>query len=205
MCSWCYAFSNSLLSLKRALPVSVGFVKVVGGLAPDTMEPMPLPLRDKIQQTWHQIERTVPDVRFNFDFWLKNTPMRSTYPACRAVLTAKKQGNDCEDKMIEAIQMAYYRKAQNPSLPATLLRCAERAGLNLSQFAYDFVSEAVESDLQSEIGFARRLGVVSFPSLRLEHLGTYYPIEVDYLNPSTMLNTLSAVLAGSHTSRDWRL
>ncbi len=74
-------------------------------------------LQQKIQQTWRRIEQTVPNMKFNYDFWMINTPVRSTYPACRAVLAARQQGADFEDKMIGAIQTAYYQKAKNPGFP----------------------------------------------------------------------------------------
>jgi len=194
MCSWCYAFAASFCALKKALPVSVKVIKLVGGLAPDTTETMPDQLQNTIQQTWRRIEQTVPNVRFNYDFWIINTPIRSTYPACRAVLAAKKQGDDFEDKMISAIQTAYYRKAKNPALQSTLLECAAVAGLDVSKFANDLTGGEIETQLQNEISRARSLGVISYPSLRLEHNGRISSIAVDYLCPETMLNEISGTL-----------
>jgi len=55
---------------------------IVGGLAPDTTKLMPVELQQKIKQTWYRIEQTVPNMLFNYDFWIINTPVRSTYPAC---------------------------------------------------------------------------------------------------------------------------
>lgn len=202
MCSWCYAASSRLSALEQVLPDSVRLVKVVGGLAPDTMEPMPITLAHKIQQTWHHIEQTVPGVRFNFDFWRENTPIRSTYPACRAVLAAKKQGGGFENNMISAIQTVYYQKAENPSLIATLERCAQRIGLNISEFNDAMASDEIENELQNEIGLARHLGADSFPSLRLEHQGKLYPVAVDYLDHAPTLEVILTILAGKPTIRN---
>ena len=94
MCSWCYAFSASLQGLQQDLPASIKFVYLLGGLAPDTSTPMPIDMQQAIQQSWRRIETTVPGVDFNFDFWRLNTPVRSTYPACRALLAARRQGAD---------------------------------------------------------------------------------------------------------------
>ena len=60
----------------------------VGGLAPDSDEPMPLDMQQFLQQTWHRIEQQL-GTKFNHDFWHTAQPRRSTYPACRAVLVAK--------------------------------------------------------------------------------------------------------------------
>ena len=42
MCSWCYAFSQSWAALQLDLPRDMEIVYLVGELAPDTTEPMPL-------------------------------------------------------------------------------------------------------------------------------------------------------------------
>jgi len=194
MCSWCYAFETSFRALQKALPASVRVIKLVGGLAPDTTETMPDQLQNTIQQTWHRIEQTVPNVRFNYDFWIINTPMRSTYPACRAVLAAKKQGADFEDKMISTIQTVYYRKAKNPALQSTLLECAAATGLDVNEFENDLTGGEIENQLQNEISIAGSLGVTSYPSLRLEHNGRISPISVDYLSPESMPNEILGAL-----------
>ena len=194
MCSWCYAFDSSLTALQKELPDFIRIKKIVGGLAPDTTNPMPVELQQKIQQTWRRIEQTVPNMQFNYDFWMINTPVRSTYPACRAVLAARQQGDDFEDKMIGAIQTAYYQKAKNPSLESTLLECALEVGLDANRFADDLTSNEIEEELQNEIRIARKLGVISYPSLLLEHNGRLFPVTVDYLDHETMIREIVSIL-----------
>ena len=194
MCSWCYAFVSSLTALQKELPDFIRIKKIAGGLAPDTTNPMPVELQQKIQQTWRRIEQTVPNMKFNYDFWMINTPVRSTYPACRAVLAARQQGDDVEDKMIGAIQTAYYQKAKNPSLESTLLECALEVGLDANRFADDLTSNEIEEELQNEIRKARKLGVISYPSLLLEHNGRLFPITVDYLDHETMIREIVSIL-----------
>jgi len=180
--------------LQKELPDFIRIKKIVGGLAPDTTNPMPLELQQKIQQTWRRIEQTVPNMQFNFDFWRINTPVRSTYPACRAVLAAKQQGVNFEDEMIGTIQTAYYQNAKNPSLESTLLECALEVGLDANRFADDLTSYEIEEKLQNEIRIARKLGVISYPSLLLEHNGRLFPITVDYLDHETMIREIVSIL-----------
>ena len=194
MCSWCYAFDSSLTALQKELPDFIRIKKIIGGLAPDTTQPMPVELQQNIQQTWRRIEQTVPNMLFNYDFWIINTPVRSTYPACRAILAARQQGSDFEDKMIGAIQTAYYQKAKNPSLQSTLLECALEVGLAVDRFANDLTSDEIEEELQNEIGTARSLGVISYPSLLLEHDGRLFPVSVDYLDHETMIREIASIL-----------
>ena len=194
MCSWCYAFVSSLTALQKELPDFIRIKKIAGGLAPDTTNPMPVELQQKIQETWRRIEQTVPNIQFNNEFWIINTPVRSTYPACRAVLAARQQGVDVEDKMIGAIQTAYYQMAKNPSLQSTLLECALNVGLDANRFADDLTSNEIEEELQNEIRIARKLDVISYPSLLLEHNGRLFPVTVDYLDHETMIKEIVSIL-----------
>ena len=194
MCSWCYAFSSRLSSLQKTLPPNIRMINLLGGLAPDTKEPMPVSLQSSIQQAWQQIEKTVPNIQFNYDFWLLNTPFRSTYPACRAILAARIQGAEFEAKILHAIQTAYYQKAGNPSLQVTLEECAVNVGLDPAEFIKDLISAAIEKELQEEIQLARSMSVFSYPSLRLMHNEELFSINVDYLAHQSMLNKITDIL-----------
>lgn len=194
MCSWCYAFSQSWLALQKDLPEDIQVVYLLGGLAPDSTEPMPIATQETVQKAWQRIEQTVPGMQFNWDFWSRNTPMRSTYPACRAVLAARKQHAESELDMVRAIQRAYYQKAENPSLLKTLQACAREIGLDAKGFAEDLSSAEIARELQQEIQLARSMGVHSYPSLRLIHRDTLFPIAVDYLNHRTMQDEINRII-----------
>ena len=194
MCSWCYAFSKSWAALQAELPEDIAIIYLAGGLAPDTTEPMPLNMQHTIQHIWQRIEQTVPGVSFNYDFWSRNTPIRSTYPACRAVLAARKQQAESEPEMVHAIHRAYYQKALNPSLPETLQECAQEIGLDVAVFGRDLISSEIDDDLQHEIRQSRQLGVCSYPSLRLVHNNAIFPIPIDYLNHRSMRDEINRII-----------
>ena len=48
--------------------------------------------------------------------------------------------------------------------------------------------------LQNEIRIARKLGVISYPSLLLEHNGCLFPVSVDYLDHETMIREIVSIL-----------
>jgi putative protein-disulfide isomerase len=194
MCSWCYAFSRSWAALQAEMPGDITIIYLAGGLAPDTTEPMPLSMRHTIQHIWQRIEQTVPGVSFNYDFWSRNTPIRSTYPACRAVLAARKQHTESEPDMVQAIHRAYYQKALNPSLPETLQGCAQEIGLDVAVFGRDLISPEIEDGLQHEIRQSRQLDAYSYPSLRLVHNNAIFPIPIDYLNHRTMRDKINRII-----------
>jgi len=193
MCSWCYAFEQSLQVLKQQLPSGLEFQAILGGRPADSNTPMPINTQLMIQQAWRQIENTVPHIQFNFDFWTNNTAFRSTYPACRAVLAAENQSPLLADPMRKAIQHAYYQEAKNPSLIDHLINCAEQLKLDINQFHHDLLSPAISDKLTEHIQFSRLLGVSSYPSLRLILLDEIYTISIDYkaITPTvTQINKL---------------
>ena len=191
MCSWCYAFNSVLKQIESDLPDTITLTKLVGGLASDSMEPMPESLTMMIQDNWKKIEKTVPHIQFNFDFWTANQAIRSTYPSCRAVLAAKKQSVNAEDKMIAQIQWAYYKNAKNPSLDETLIQCAKQIGLDESLFISDYKSELINQQMLEQISLARRLGVSSYPSLCLKTETQVFNLTIDYNRADIMMEQIA--------------
>lgn len=190
MCSWCWAFRPVWQELKKQLPTVIGVSYVLGGLASDSNSPMPLALQRQIQQHWHSIQQRVPGTMFNFEFWQHNIPRRSTYPACRAVIAAKEQGEIYEDAMILAIQQAYYLQARNPSDDDVLLACAASLDLDMQCFQEVFYAAACKQKLLLDIQFSQRLHVHGFPSLVLDCDDVLHPIDIHYTNSDSILRAI---------------
>ena len=94
-----------------------------------------------------------------------NTPYRSTYPACRAVISAENLKADSAEQMVKAIQSAYYLEAKNPSLQETLIACASSIDLDENQFSEVVQSEATEQRFQQHLSLTHQLQVRGFPAL----------------------------------------
>lgn len=191
MCSWCWGYRPVSDRLLAELPASIRLKKIVGGLAPDSDAPMPQNLREGLPKAWQRIHELL-GTEFNFDFWTKCKPRRSTYPACRAVLAAGQQ--DRYDEMIDAIQRAYYLRAMNPSDLDTLELLAAELGLDADQFAADIRSATIEEALQSQVDFARQSPIDGFPSLVLEIDGKLVPVTRDYKSPEPSLEHIKVLL-----------
>lgn len=194
MCSWCWGFSRALTELYEQLPATIKVQRVLGGLAPDTDLPMPESMQEQIKSNWTRIEETIQGVKFNFDFWINSIPRRSTYPACRAVIAARRQGDKYDVLMTKKIQEAYYQQAANPSNDSTLIDLANELKLSISDFKNDLNSDETVNKLREEIMFARGIYVESFPSLVLKIDNEIYPIEIDYTNSLNMLNAIQQLL-----------
>ena len=186
MCSWCWAFRPVWAKIAEGLPAHVEAQRVLGGLAPDTDAPMPESTRAYVQRNWRKIQEVAPRTPFNFEFWERCRPRRSTYPACRAVIAAMAQGAHYEEPMI----LAYYLKARNPSDDDTLIELARDLGLDTGHFAEVLNSSETQAELLRQIEFSRRIGARGFPSLILEENGIYRALSFDYHEPAIVLEAI---------------
>jgi len=46
-----------------------GVIYLLGGLAPDSDQPMAEEMREYIQNTWQKIQQRIPGTEFNLNFW----------------------------------------------------------------------------------------------------------------------------------------
>jgi len=206
MCSWCWGFRPVWQQLEEQLRDTVNIVYIVGGLASDSDQPMPIGMQQALEATWRRIQQQIPSVQFNYDFWrpASNTqPRRSTYLSCRAVLAAKIQDPKLEQAMILGIQRAYYLNAKNPSNIDVLTDVATSIGLQPEQFRHDMASQTVEMQLQEQLQLARRLSSQGFPSLVLSEGGNnegenkgnrLHAIPLDYNNSHTMQQAIVNII-----------
>jgi len=195
MCSWCWGFEPTRVRLFAALEGRVRIRRLVGGLAPDSDEPMPEAMRLGLQQTWRHVQQVVPGTRFNFDFWTKCAPRRSTYPANRAVIAARLQGEPFDPMMTHRIQQAYYLEARNPSDNETLIELAGDIGLDVERFSADLVDPAIARQTLDEIQSTRNMGIDSFPSLAVvDTTGRLSHIALDYNDAGAMLAQVEALI-----------
>lgn len=198
MCSWCYGFKPTWNKIQEKLPSTVKVEYVLGGLAPDSNLPMSEETKLIVKGAWEKIGDML-GTEFNFSFWNKNTPRRSTYPACRAVLAARTQ--NFEKEMITAIQHGYYLRALNPSDDNILIQIATELKnalteqeIDVDQFTLDLNSDEIEQELADQISLSRRLTQRGFPSLVLRHNNYTYFLEHDYQDHNTTLTRLDTLL-----------
>jgi putative protein-disulfide isomerase len=197
MCSWCWGFAQARKKLFESVPENVTIRRLLGGLAADDDQPMSASMQQYIQQNWRRIENEVPGLRFNFDFWHLCQPRRSTYPACRAVIAARQQGDEYDEAMTERIQQAYYEEAKNPSDNETLIELAADLGLDEHRFSIDINADTTEQVLKDEIQLSTKLHAESLPSLVLKVDDTVWPVAIDYLDASPMLQLIEMLSGDS--------
>ena len=192
MCSWCWAFKPTWQKILTKLPENLTIEYLLGGLAPDDNKPMSPVTRKLVIDNWRRVQDIAPATEFNYEFWRLNIPKRSTYIACRAVISARMQNPKFERAMIDEIQYAYYLKTQNPSEEIVLFDLANNVGLNVQAFKKDLNSPRVNNYLKKEIEFSRTMPINGFPSLVLSKNGTLTQIRINYLNANFNINQIIA-------------
>ncbi len=200
MCAWCWGFRPQWDQLKQALSSQYAdrlrIENLTGGLAKDCDQPMAMEMQAAIQGYWRDIA-TQLNTEFNFDFWTKNQPRRSTFMSCRATIAITHQcdspsgGRQAQEQMIDAIQRAYYLRALNPSNVSVLAQLAQELGFDAEQFEKDLASDELAMEFNRQLRLARSLPIDGFPSLVLELDGQYHAITRDYHNYSAMLSAIA--------------
>jgi len=200
MCSWCWGFvpvwEQVQTWLNEQMSDEVKIRYVLGGLAPDSDQPMPADMQASIRSNWLRIQQTIACISFNYGFWAVCRPRRSTYPSCRAIIACNMQRPELKHQMLLAIQQAYYLYAKNPSDTSVLIKLAEDIGLDGEVFSSDLNSEACNEQLENELLLTRELGVSSFPSLVLSKDDLFMDIPIDYQSSKNILRLICLHLEG---------
>lgn len=200
MCSWCYGFAPALAEVLAELAPGTTTRLVMGGLAPDSDDPMPEALQSYVQEAWRTVEAKC-GVPFNHDFWTTCQPRRSSYPACRAVIAARLSRSrnpgvplvSADWQMLSAIQRAYYTEARNPSDRDTLIELAAEIGLDRSDFASQLESSEIADELTEDFALRDQLMASGFPSLGLVQGGLTGPLASGCLNASDLRQEFAKV------------
>jgi putative protein-disulfide isomerase len=180
MCSWCWGFAPGWRQLVSEIPETVTVVDLMGGLAPDNEAPMDSAMRQYVQDAWGAVKART-GAEFNFEFWNKCEPKRSTYPACRAVIAAGEQASGARSLMYDAIQRAYFLEARNPSDAEALECVAGEIGLDRKQFSEDLGSDHINRIFQLELESVAKLGVSGFPTIVVKRESPGEPARYDLL------------------------
>lgn len=200
MCSWCWGFRRVWQALITQLDNDITLYYLAGGLAPDSDQAMPEDLQTKLQQVWRTIEDTIPGTVFNYDFWNHNTPRRSTYPACRAVVAVGLLEPSLVAAMATRIAEYYYLHARNPSDISTLTDCAVSLGICEQVFGERFNAVDTQQWFEQHLILTRKLQhcdlAQGFPSLVYVKdpmdTGSYTAIPLNYLDCAPMKEAIDA-------------
>lgn len=194
LCSWCYGFGPEIIALETAFAERAGLRVIVGGLRPNTTEPMDDALKRYLREAWQSVAQA-SGLPFNFGLLEREDFVYDTEPACRAVVTARGIRADAALPVFIAIQEAFYRDNRDPTRENTLADVAQAAGLERQEFLARFTSEHMKQVTRQDFAAARSLGIRGFPTVLLSRDGDLTLIASGFTRVAKMIETLDKALA----------
>lgn len=191
MCSWCWGFKPVLEQIDLEYP-ELTRVTIMGGLRGGKPVPMGDDLASMIENAWNRIEEATGQP-FNHEFWRKHRPLATTWPACRAVLTARELDPKRQWPFMVGMFEAYFTRALDPSVRATHLAVAEAQGFDPDQFGAMLDSPKIDEALTRDLQITQRYGVTGFPTVVLSIGKDNYLISPGYQPIEALRRAINAV------------
>lgn len=166
MCSWCYGFSPEMDEVIKALPDSIDFKIVMGGLRPYNTETM-LELGDFLHGHWTEVAHASGQA-FKYDLLKDTSFVYDTEPPSRALVLFQEYKPEQTWEFFKAIQYAFYAENKNTNLLETYLPIVEKFGISPTDFKEKFESEALKEKTKANFTYAQEMGVRGFPTVLLE-------------------------------------
>ncbi len=149
MCSWCYAFKPVYQKLLQHLPEQLETVRLLGGLAPETDQPMPLSLQQQLKATWQRIEQKVPDIYFNYDFWDRADQTAQSIGLNPEVFKAQLNASATRQTLENEITQS--RKLNVSSYPSLVIKTNNSAWpISINYLHYETILDTINSILDFE-------------------------------------------------------
>lgn len=164
MCSWCYGFSPVIEEIQRtfgqALPIRV----VMGGLRPGTETPMTEEAKLEIADHWTHVHEAT-GLPFNGAGMSRPGFVYDTDPAARAVVAARRDGEEMAAAFLNRAQRAFYAEGRDVTTSQVLGDLAEEMGLDREPFLEVWSSDEIKEETWRDYAISQRAGVTGFPTL----------------------------------------
>jgi putative protein-disulfide isomerase len=198
MCSWCYGFGPELAGLREGLPDLPVHV-VLGGLRPNTVQPLDPALRATLKTHWASVEERT-GLPFRADALDRPGFVYDTEPACRAVVVARMLAPEAHLEVFTAIQRGFYAEGKDVTQETVLAELAcdalEKAGsgVDTMSFLAAFRSDATIAVTRNDFMQVKQWGVAGFPTLVLERDGRLDLVTSGYMAMPALVDALQALV-----------
>lgn len=164
MCSWCYGFSPVIEDIRRTFGAALPIRIVMGGLRPGTEKPMTEEAKLEIADHWTHVHEATG---LPFDGSGMSAPgfVYDTDPAARAVVVARRDGEEMAQAFLTRAQRAFYAEGRDVTTGAVLADLAEELGLDRDPFREAWASEEAKAETWRDYAISQRAGVTGFPTL----------------------------------------
>ena len=164
MCSWCYGFSPVIEEIRRTFGRGLPIRVVMGGLRPGTETPMTQEAKLEIADHWTHVHEAT-GLPFNGAGMSRPGFVYDTDPAARAVVVARREGEEMAAAFLGRAQGAFYAEGRDVTTSQVLGEIAAELGLERQPFLDAMASEDAKAETWRDYAIAQRAGVTGFPTL----------------------------------------
>ena len=164
MCSWCYGFSPVIEEIRRTFGAALPIRVVMGGLRPGTETAMTLQAKLELADHWTHVHEAT-GLPFDGSGMARPGFAYDTDPAARAVVVARRDGEELAAAYLARAQRAFYGEGRDVTTAEVLADLAEELGLDRAPFLSSWASEAAKAETWRDYAISQRAGVTGFPTL----------------------------------------
>jgi putative protein-disulfide isomerase len=136
----------------------------MGGLRPGTETPMTEEAKLEIADHWTHVHEAT-GLPFNGAGMSRPGFVYDTDPAARAVVVARRDGEEMAAAFLTRAQRAFYAEGRDVTLPQVLGEIAEELGLDREPFLEALAGEEAKAETWRDYAISQRAGVTGFPTL----------------------------------------
>lgn len=163
ICSSCWGIEPQLRKLKLEYGDTFEIDYRMGGLLPNwNYNNGTISKPSDVAEHWDDVS-VYYDMPIDGDVWLED-PLVSSYPPSMAFKAAEMQDKEKAISFLREIREMVFLQKKNITRREHLELAAQRIGLDLDQFKYDYIGKAKEL-FNQDLELAKELGVRGFPSL----------------------------------------
>jgi len=164
MCSWCYGFSPVIEEIRRTFGRTLPIRIIMGGLRPGTETEMTEEAKLEVANHWVHVHEATG---LPFDGSGMSAPgfIYDTDPAARAVVVARRDGEEMAAAFLSRTQKAFYAEGRDVTKAGTLGEIAEELGLDCEPFLAAWDTEEARQETWRDYAISQRAGVTGFPTL----------------------------------------
>ncbi|MFI4949885.1 MAG: DsbA family protein [Caulobacterales bacterium] len=164
MCSWCYGFSPVIEDIRRTFGPSLPIRVVMGGLRPGTETPMTEEAKLEIADHWTHVQEAT-GLPFNGAGMSRPGFVYDTDPAARAVVVARRDGEEMAADFLLRAQQAFYAEGRDVTTAEVLSEVAGDVGLDREPFLEVWKGQEAKEETWRDYAISQRAGVTGFPTL----------------------------------------
>jgi putative protein-disulfide isomerase len=197
MCSWCYGFSPVIEQIRAAYGDALPIRVIMGGLRPGTTTPMTAEAKAQVIGHWKHVHEA-SGLPFDGAVLDRKGFVYDTDPAARAVVVARREGEDLAARYLAATQRAFYAENRDVTSGEVLADLAAGFGLDRDAFLAAWASEDAKQETWRDYAISQRAGATGFPTLvgGPNAEGVFGVVTRGYAPPEQVLSVLRSWISG---------